>query len=216
MFFYSFLSGERTALFLASITYVSYLIFSSQSFQKKLILGLLTSFLAIYFVSTNEIVKHRLYGEVKIQILGQNKDKTYLFSKEHSSHYNTAFRMFIDSPLLGHGPRTFRIVCAKPEYYKNKHSCSTHPHNFLLQLLSEIGIFGFSFILFFFYCFFNYLKNIYNKNYSNCIFYIPFLVFFFPFVPSGNFFNNWLSIISFLSMSFSIYLLFIKNQNLKK
>jgi O-antigen ligase len=124
--------------------------------------------------------------------------------------------MFIDSPLLGHGPKTFRVNCIKPIYYENIHSCTTHPHNFLLQLLAEIGIFGFSIVFLFFYSVFLCLKKIYEKSYPVYFYYLPFIVFSIPFVPSGNFFNNWLSMVSYLSMSLSIYLLFFKNKKIKK
>ena len=123
--------------------------------------------------------------------------------------------MFIAKPLLGHGPQTFRINCQKPMYYENIHSCATSPHNFLLQLLAEIGIFGFSIVFLFFYFLFFYLKKIKQKFYSMSFYYLPLILFTFPFLPSGNFFNNWLSIISYLSMSLSIYLLFIKHEKNK-
>jgi len=214
IFFIVFLSGERTALFLAFISYITYLLFSSKSSIVKLTVVAITTLLVLYFVSTNSIIKHRLFGETKSQIYSQ--DKLYLFSKEHTSHYKAAIKMFIDSPLLGHGPKTFRVNCIKPIYYENIHSCTTHPHNFLLQLLAEIGIFGFSIVFLFFYSVFLCLKKIYEKSYPVYFYYLPFIVFSIPFVPSGNFFNNWLSMVSYLSMSLSIYLLFFKNKKIKK
>jgi O-antigen ligase len=56
--------------------------------------------------------------------------------------------MFYDSPIIGHGPGMFRFVCHKFTY--NEFSCTTHPHNFYLQLLAETGTFGFLFLLIFF------------------------------------------------------------------
>jgi O-antigen ligase len=123
--------------------------------------------------------------------------------------------MFIDKPLLGHGPKTFRINCQKPMYYENIHSCATHPHNFLLQLLAEVGIFGFFIVFLFFYFLIFYLKKINKKFYSMSFYYLPLIIFTFPFLPNGNFFNNWLSMVSYLSISLSIYLLFIKNEKNK-
>ena len=84
------------------------------------------------------------------------KVKRY-FSKEHEDLALTAFTIFKDNYLNGTGIKTFHDVC---NLYKlnekkknisyldylnrnNKITCSTHPHSTYLQILSEIGIFGF-------------------------------------------------------------------------
>ena len=35
----------------------------------------------------------------------------YLFSVQHHSHYETAWNMFKDRPLIGHGIKSFRYTC---------------------------------------------------------------------------------------------------------
>jgi len=110
---------------------------------------------------------------------------------------------------------TFIYGEAGPMYYENIHSCATHPHNFLLQLLAEVGIFGFFIVFLFFYFLIFYLKKINKKFYSMSFYYLPLIIFTFPFLPNGNFFNNWLSMVSYLNISLSIYLLFIKNEKNK-
>ena len=54
--------------------------------------------------------------------------------------------MFIDKPMIGHGPKMFRILCKDDKYvsyfsYPKIDSCSTHPHHLYLQLFlrQEIG-----------------------------------------------------------------------------
>jgi len=54
--------------------------------------------------------------------------------------------MFKDKPILGHGPKLFRIVCKDYKYNKTEDVFSTHPHIFYLQLLAETGLLGFYFI----------------------------------------------------------------------
>ena len=95
--------------------------------------------------------------------------------------------------------------------YDYNNGCNTHPHNFHIQLLSEIGIIGYSFVLFFLGTIvINLYKNFvrrkkvlfYNEQY---ILMIGILTNFFPLMPSGNFFNNWLSFLLFLPVGFLIY-----------
>ena len=83
--------------------------------------------------------------------------------------------------------------------------CNTHPHHLYFQVFSENGLINFSLILLLLFSIIfllvkdkkNRHKNIKNYN-IRCIFLIMGLISLFPFVPSGNFFNNWLSIVHFL------------------
>ena len=91
-----------------------------------------------------------------------------IFTPTHDSHIRTAFKMFKDKPILGHGPKMFRIKCSDKKYSTGIKSCNTHPHNFYVQLLAETGILGFSFLFaafpMLFFCFIKQLKSIYYKE----------------------------------------------------
>ena len=50
-----------------------------------------------------------------------------------------------DNKILGIGPKNFRIKCKEKKYQISELTCSTHPHNTVLQLMSETGILGFMF-----------------------------------------------------------------------
>ena len=82
-----------------------------------------------------------------------------------------------------------------------------------MQFLSETGILGFLFYIFsLFYVLFQIIKIIKKKligpiadNYKAKFFYlVAMLISLFPVLPSGNFFNNWIGIVSFLG--FGMYL----------
>jgi len=131
--------------------------------------------------------------EKSLIILNENGNKRYF-------HY-TAYKI---------------LVSANNKFYKNQevliknnlltNGCTTHPHNFFMQIISEIGLVG---LLFFFVFLFFIIKEIIktigsvniNNNYLGYYFLlISFFINLFPFLPSGNFFNNKLNIILYLPL----------------
>ena len=91
-------------------------------------------------------------------------------------------------------------------WYEFKNGCNTHPHNFYIQFLSELGLFGFLFLiltyLFIMIKVFNFFKKDSQISVNNYLILSIYLAILFPFVPSGNFFNNYLSIQIFLPLCF--------------
>ena len=83
--------------------------------------------------------------------LNNSDQRIRVFSKVYEGHYIIAYRMFKEKPLLGHGVKSFRKYCSKPENYLYERACTTHPHNIYMQLLSETGIFSFYYIFLFYF-----------------------------------------------------------------
>ena len=79
--------------------------------------------------------------------------ESVIFSPQHDSLFRTAYNMFKDQPIFGHGPKMFRIICKEEKYATGVTPCMTHPHNFYIQLLAETGIVGTTFVLFIFFTF---------------------------------------------------------------
>ena len=142
-------------------------------------------------------------------------EKNVIFTESHNGIYNSAFEMFLDKPIFGHGPKMFREKCF--DYYSTIHSCNTHPHNTYLQLLAETGILGF-FSIFILFIFLSYIilrqifinlfldnsKKSIISNYQVCL-YITLFISLWPFSPSFNLFNNYISIIYFLPVGFILH-----------
>ena len=147
----------------------------------------------------------------------KNDRKFYFFTSTHHNYFITSLRIFNDHKLFGSGPKSFRVLCKNEKYKQNKFSCASHTHNYYIQLLSETGILGLLYLLILYIYFIFSLKRISNSHYEDTNlknFYLTLLggllINFFPFITTGNFFNNWLSIISFLPI---VYLLHDKNFN---
>jgi O-antigen ligase len=137
-----------------------------------------------------------------------------------SFHYQAAVELFLEKPVLGHGFKSFRIKCENTnidkkvreqrEYYRDYRACSTHPHNYLLEFLSENGIVGgIFFIGFFFIIFISVYKKCQNNKDKNLLALIGIgsliLGIIFPLKPSGSFFSTFNASMLFYILGFFLY-----------
>lgn len=156
-----------------------------------------------------------------VQLFG---NEFYIFSLEHTIYYKAAFKMFNDNKIFGIGPKLFREYCKKDKYKVEDNgsknlACSTSPHNIFIQILTETGLIGFLFTLlvylFFVYKYFKGIflkKNIIKNNKYILFSYVNLIVIFFPFIPTGNFFNNGISHYYFLTFAFFLFGLYEKQK----
>jgi len=211
------ISGDRTAFYL-SLLFLPFLInLKKIPYVKDKIFLLGISFLILFFifVFTNDSLKKRIIDSTIASMISKgnenNNTRIILFSNNHENHIKTAIKIFNDNKLYGVGVKQFRFICNDPKYYENKHSCATHPHNIYAQFLSELGLLGFIFLMiYFFYICFRIFQNIFKKknnsiNLLNLMVLITIFINLFPFSPSGNFFNNWISMIYFFPIGFYLY-----------
>lgn len=205
-----FLSGERTAFFYINLSAVFVILFS-KNLKKLRGLTLILSSLTIIIVSFfNPSAKNRIIDQTINQIKNPSSSKIYIFSEQHTHHYISAYKMFLDNKLFGVGVKNFRNFCGNEKYKVSELSCSTHPHNTYLQIISETGFIGLIFILIvlftFIYHTINHIRLAFrNKKYFNdlqiCIL-SGILITLWPFAPTGNVFNNWLNVLYFLYLPF--------------
>lgn len=208
-------SGERTSLGLYLLS-LCFIFFSSKKIRKILTIPMISIILiSLVTFSYSEKIKYRVITTTINQLgLSSQSERFVLFSKTYEGHYLVAAKMFKEKPFFGHGPKMFRFFCDKDENFVAPNACSTHPHNFYAQMFSELGLFGFLslFTLFLFICFL-FIKNLFFQLFKKkqflsdeaiCLLAFYFSILF-PLLPSGNFFNNWLSIIIYYPLGFLIY-----------
>jgi O-antigen ligase len=202
-------SGERSSIANLGILLFFTLIFFPINLNKKVIFTITISIFIIFLITFFDSVWNRIIKSTMKNMFVH--EKIMVFSHGHQSHFLSALKMIKNNFIIGIGPRNFRVECKKKDYeYIGKYRCSTHPHNTYLEIFTETGIFGFiAIFVLFIYIFKNLIKLLLKNNKTNYIsfffFNIGIFINIFPFLPSGSFFNNWISFLYYLPVAFFLY-----------
>ena len=207
-----FISGERTAFFNFILLNLILLI---TLYEKKYLKYIFFFFLTISLFTFASYIKNKntfeRYMEVKTLL---KSDEIVIFSNTHQKHYRSAYKIYNENKLFGSGLKTFREICKNSKYYPE--GCATHPHNIIMQFLSELGIFGLIFYLIALIYMIRKLiiysiirfksKSKFTHYHRDQIILISSIIInLWPLSPSGNFFNNWISILIYLTISFFVF-----------
>lgn len=213
-----FMTGERTPT-LVIFSFVLYVIIKNKFIRR---IGLFFTLFSVLFISTlvyfNEDLKYRMTTHSINEISTSNIP--YLpFSQTHEQYFSSAIKMFESKPIRGIGTNLFKYKCIDENFANDQKACSTHPHNFFIQLLAENGLIGVSFLIIF-YLFllvrsinFIYLMirgKIDKNNFSNNELYIVLFLFWLPILPQMSFYNNWNNIFLMIPIGYMMYFLFNK------
>tara|TARA_A100001011_G_scaffold342305_1_gene375734 strand:- start:1620 stop:2864 length:1245 start_codon:yes stop_codon:yes gene_type:complete len=215
-----FISGERSSFFFLNLSSI-FIIILIKEYQKFRLATLIVAIICIFLLSINspQLSERMFKSPAESMGLIKSSSQPTIFTKGHDSVIRTAYNMFKDKPLFGHGPKMFRIKCKDEKYAEGVSPCMTHPHNFYIQLLAETGIIGFLF-LFSAFCYVIYkalmqLKSIIFRqkrhltDFQVCLL-AGILISVWPFSPNGNFFNNWLMIVYSLPVGFYLQSIYSK------
>ena len=218
-----FISGERTALSLFLFSSIFILIFI-QKYKKLRFYTLVISILLMISISifSSSVRDRNISNTIHQMGLEENGKIVSTFSEKHDSLFFTGINIFKDNKLFGIGPKMFRKACDRSEYSFNEYSCSTHPHNNYIQILSETGLIGMSFVMLLnIYIFLKLLNFIFKlikykkrilSDYQICLI-TCFVMSLFPLLPTLSFFNNWINIIYFLPVGFYLHSIYNLNVN---
>ena len=238
--FIVYLSGERTSFALLILFFFT--LFFILKYLRKTIIFVVISFICFATilpnlkVSENPNPAKRMFEKSYNQILGVGEEryeknkkklfsKIYIFSHDHHGHYLLSYKIFNDHMIFGTGVKGFRYLCRNKIYIlENDDGCSTHPHNTYVQILTSNGLVGFSiliFALFFiireiFVCRkrINSSKEINKYQISKAIALAAIFINMWPLAPTGNFFNNWLSIFYFYPIGFYLFFNFVNEKKI--
>ena len=216
------ISGERASFAFLTLSTLFILLLTNNALKFRLCFFFGSVVLILMFSLIDPALKYRVFVKpFETSGLKKNEDKKYIFTAYHDSLIRTSFNMFKDRPLIGHGPKMFRVVCKDEKYAVGISPCMTSPHNFYLQLLAETGIIGFSFLFSIFlhvlYCAYRQFKSIvlrqkrYLSDYQVCLL-AGILITVWPLTTNGNFFHNWLMIVYSLPVGFYLHSLYGKNK----
>ncbi len=132
--------------------------------------------------------------------------KVIPLKNNYIKEFNSGYQTWLEHKYIGGGIKSFRYNCVT-------FNCNTHPHNYYLEILSDLGLIGFSLLIILFLnviyksIFKEYIRKT-NFNYNQAI--IPFMFLFFieifPIKSTGSFFTTGNATYFFLIMSVTIAL----------
>ena len=157
----------------------------------------------IKYLIINQDEKKQIEGEVEneptYKVGPSGKSYSILRTSGHARIYLTAIEMWKENHIFGYGLKSFRVKCWEILPRIEGLACANHPHNYYLEILSEVGIIGFSLIIIFFTILlvksFDFLKKKKYKKNKDLYLIIPIILIFFleiwPLKSTGSFFTNW-------------------------
>ena len=215
-----FMSGERSSFFFLNLSTI-FIIILIKEYQKFRLITFIIAIICVLILSLNSSkLNHRMFkGPAQNMGLIESSNEAVIFTPAHDSLIKTAYNMFKDQPIFGHGPKMFRVICKDEKYATGITPCMTHPHNFYIQLLAETGIIGFLFLcsalLYVIFTALRQFKYIILKHkrpltdYQVCLL-AGILITVWPLTPNGNFFNNWLMVVYSLPVGFYLQSIYSK------
>ena len=226
------ISGNRMPLLLFLITLGFFSIFKLETL-KYFILILIISLLSISFFksikpSINQNINH-FQASIKNMVFITNKiikgefedsDRQRNDFPEQFREFETSYDTWKMNKFIGGGVRSYRFNCTmrKNIEINERITCNTHPHNYYLEIISDLGIFGLLLIIFLFsIILIKSIKKVCLKTNTNNVVAYPFLMVFFaeifPIKSSGSFFYTLNSLIIFICLAILVTL--IKKDNIE-
>ncbi len=212
----AFVASNRMS-FLILMSIIVFIFLFYKNFRKELLVFFIFIIpVFLYLYNSNDSLNIR-YDDFKskvsrsIDALNKDTQKNKFYSANHGRIYYAVFESFKNDMLLGGGLKSFRYKC--PDLKNDiRVTCSTHPHNYHLEVLHDTGIIGFILLsIFVFIILFTKFKSFkYGKlNYIDKIIFslimLNFLIEVFPIKSTGSLFSTWTGTILWISIAMVNY-----------
>ena len=218
------ISGNRMPLILFLFSIFLVLIFDHK-LRKHIITIFFVALVTIFLLTKiSPVINQNLANFVK-QItwsykylsLPEEIKKTKKLYPRYLYEFSTFYETWKMNKFLGGGIKSFRKNCINRDNVieKWRHvSCNIHPHNYYLEIFTELGLFGFFLIFFFLYkLIFAKIKenNYFTLDNKSNLYLAPFLIILitemFPLRSSGSFFTTNNSAFMFLVIAIVVSLM---------
>ena len=218
LFFLTFISiifsGNRMPLILFMLSI--FLIMITNKTLKQYLIQILIFMFIISLITINS--SDRLKGTYKAfykqsekiislysyRIIGIGSDLSHNKTPSYIYEFDAGISTFKLNKYIGGGIKSFRFNCPKRKITnRERTTCNMHPHNYMLEILTDLGIIGFLFFvaLILLVIFKSYKILIYNNyKYTFSPFFYIFLMEVFPLKSSGSFFTTNNAVIIFLTL----------------
>ena len=229
------ISGNRMPLILFLLALALIVIFEKKT--RKYLFWFLTTLLFFFFIMINSSSdpNSKSYWKIKGNLIGLTTEiikiskaidlKERKINRDAMPGYYHEFEAFYDTWLMnkyiGGGIKSFRINCPKRQNLdiNERTTCNTHPHNYYLEILTDLGFIGFFilfgiFIITFYISFIKkyLMRSTLNTNHLITPFMILFFIEIFPLRTSGSFFTT--GNFTFIILMMSITIALSRKQNL--
>lgn len=206
-FFIILISGQRVSLIYLIIGLLLFLLINIKYFfnyniiKKKYLkyfILVILSFIILSIFTFYKLSNNSQYSNRMIDGFKNEFNHYYIGDSHYAKLHKISFQIFKENIFFGIGLKSFRFKCLEEnnslENINLKLICSTHPHNYYIEILTETGIIGLSLFLIFLILiitkYLSFKKNYLSPNHADG-FFISFFICIFPIVPTGSFFSNY-------------------------
>ena len=186
-------------------------------------------------------VNYSQSSDENLNIITPEEDEEFrrTIGSNYVALYISSIKVFVKYPIFGVGNKNYRVATCKkyaadetktvyyqfykftdskiPELFNSNYVCNTHPHQIYFEFLAEHGIVGTLILLFvFFKIIYRVFKKInFNKSNLQLGAFVYVVLVFFPLLPGGAFFNNYVATIFWINLSI-MFVTTSKDNNISK
>ncbi len=208
-------SGNRMPLILFMLS-VFLIMITNKTLKKYLIQILIFMFvISLITINSNNRLKQyyttfynqseKIISFYSYRLIGIGSDIPHNKKPSYIYEFDAGISTFKLNKFIGGGIKSFRFNCPKRKITnRERTTCNMHPHNYYLEILTDLGLIGFLFFIsLIMIVLFKAYKILINLKYQYIFspFFYVFLMEIFPLKSTGSFFTTNNAVVIFLTLS---------------